>query len=258
MYCVYRHTSPSGKVYIGITGQAPERRWQNGSGYSNNKLFSRAIKKYGWDAFVHEILHKVDTKQEAETLERKLIAEHKSNDSDHGYNITAGGANAWWFGKKLSREHVRKSTARFKGETNPNAKMVICLETLTVYGTMTQAQEETGATKICDCCRGAYKHRTSGGFHWSYYDSSKPLSHYKDLLAKMVEEESNPRTMSDANKQKLIELSRVAVMCVETQEVFSSIHEAARSVGASPSNICNCCKGKKKTTAGFHWQYAGA
>ena len=258
MYCVYRHTSPSGKVYVGITKQAPERRWQNGFGYSQNKLFTRAIEKYGWDSFKHEVLQKDLTKEEAEKLERELIAKHKSNDSSYGYNIMPGGANAWWFGKKLSDEHRKKATQRHIGETNPHAKKVICLETLTVYGTMAQAQEATGATKICDCCRGYYKHRTSAGLHWSYYDSDKPLRYYEDLLARMVEEESKQRTMSEVNKKKLIERSIVAVVCVETQEVFPSIREAAKKVGASPSNICNCCRGKKKTTAGFHWQYAVA
>ena len=29
-YCVYKHTSPSGKSYIGITNQRPERRWRGG------------------------------------------------------------------------------------------------------------------------------------------------------------------------------------------------------------------------------------
>lgn len=32
-YCVYKHTSPSGKVYIGITNQKPTRRWREGEGY---------------------------------------------------------------------------------------------------------------------------------------------------------------------------------------------------------------------------------
>lgn len=258
MHCVYMHTAPNGKVYIGITGQNPERRWQNGYGYSKNSLFSRAIKKYGWDSFKHEILADNLSKIEAEAMERKLIAEYKSDNSRHGYNITSGGPNAWWFGKKLSDKHREKSTARLKGETNPHAKRVICLETMEVYGTMAQAQEATGATKICDCCRGNYKHRTSGGFHWAYYDSNKPSRYYENLLSKMVKEESKKRKMSEHNKKKLIERSIVAVMCVETQEVFPSIRDAAKKVGASPSNICNCCNGKKKTTAGFHWQYAVA
>lgn len=32
MYCVYKHTSPSGKVYIGITVQNPLYRWNKGNG----------------------------------------------------------------------------------------------------------------------------------------------------------------------------------------------------------------------------------
>lgn len=34
-YYLYRHTTPSGKVYIGITCQKPENRWNNGRGYFN-------------------------------------------------------------------------------------------------------------------------------------------------------------------------------------------------------------------------------
>lgn len=32
-YTVYKHTSPSGKVYIGITCRKPEYRWNHGKGY---------------------------------------------------------------------------------------------------------------------------------------------------------------------------------------------------------------------------------
>lgn len=33
MYIVYKHTTPCGKVYIGITSKTPSQRWQNGKGY---------------------------------------------------------------------------------------------------------------------------------------------------------------------------------------------------------------------------------
>ena len=46
-YIVYKHTSPSNKIYIGITCQDVERRWRNGDGYKSQKYFYRAIKKYG-------------------------------------------------------------------------------------------------------------------------------------------------------------------------------------------------------------------
>ena len=47
-YCVYKHTSPNGMVYIGITRQNPIKRWMNGKGYSYNTYFYNAILKYGW------------------------------------------------------------------------------------------------------------------------------------------------------------------------------------------------------------------
>ena len=42
-YCVYKHTSPSGKVYIGQTSINPLDRWQNGKGYKK-QAFYNAIK----------------------------------------------------------------------------------------------------------------------------------------------------------------------------------------------------------------------
>lgn len=35
-YCIYKHTSPSNKSYIGITSMNPLDRWKNGNGYSHN------------------------------------------------------------------------------------------------------------------------------------------------------------------------------------------------------------------------------
>ena len=38
-YTVYKHTSPIGKVYIGITKMNPIRRWSNGKGYKKMYTF---------------------------------------------------------------------------------------------------------------------------------------------------------------------------------------------------------------------------
>ena len=64
--CVYKHTSPSGKVYIGITKQKPEKRWGNGKNYAQNEYFFAAILKYGWGNFTHEIIADGLTREEAE------------------------------------------------------------------------------------------------------------------------------------------------------------------------------------------------
>ena len=73
-YTVYKHTSPSGKVYIGITKRKPEYRWNKGKGYRKDQLlFYRAIKKYGWDNFTHEILYTGLSEKDAKNIEISLI-----------------------------------------------------------------------------------------------------------------------------------------------------------------------------------------
>lgn len=90
-YCVYKHTSPSGKVYIGITRQNPLVRWCNGFGYRGQSYFFKSILKYGWDNFTHEILFTGLTKEEACQREIELIDLYKSNQREFGYNISSGG-----------------------------------------------------------------------------------------------------------------------------------------------------------------------
>lgn len=91
-YCVYKHTSPSGKVYIGITCMKPETRWANGKGY-RTQMFYRAIQKYGWQNFEHQILFNGLSKDEAERKEVELISLYQSNDGEHGYNVDNGGCS---------------------------------------------------------------------------------------------------------------------------------------------------------------------
>ena len=102
-FIIYRHLSPSGKNYIGITSQTPEDRWQSGNGY-NSQAFHNAVMKYGWDSFTHFLwtgeewaeypLSNNETPyicymDEACELERKFIAEFDS--MRNGYNCSPVG-----------------------------------------------------------------------------------------------------------------------------------------------------------------------
>ena len=110
-YKVYKHTSPSGKVYIGITCNDVRDRWQYGNGYAKQPLFYNAIKKYGWKNFKHDILFDGLSKEEAETKEVALIAEFKSNNRLYGYNIENGGNCIG----KMSDETRNKMSVALKG-----------------------------------------------------------------------------------------------------------------------------------------------
>lgn len=84
-FIVYKHTSPSNKVYIGITKLNLIKRWQ-GLPY-----FFRAILKYGWNNFQHEILYSELSEKEAKQIEICLIAYYNSTDHNYEYNKTKGG-----------------------------------------------------------------------------------------------------------------------------------------------------------------------
>lgn len=140
-YCVYVHTSPSGKKYVGQTGKKPEERWgKNGSHYLKKEkngeymhiAFARAILKYGWDNIEHEIVATNLTREEANNLEISLIKELKTKNRQYGYNLKDGGIGGGGFSeetlKKMSESHkgikpseetIRKRAEKLRGKNNP-------------------------------------------------------------------------------------------------------------------------------------------
>jgi group I intron endonuclease len=127
-YKVYKLTSPSEKVYIGITCQTLQKRFMNGRGYKGCPAIYKAIKKYGWNSIKHEILFENLTKEEAEQKEIELIAFYKSNQKSFGYNIENGGNTTGTHseetkrkiseankGKKVSEETRQKLSNIHKG-----------------------------------------------------------------------------------------------------------------------------------------------
>ena len=104
-YTVYKHTSPNGKIYIGITEAAVEKRWKYGRGYEYNTHFYNAIKKYGWDNFEHEVLFTNLTAEEAAQKEIELIALYHSDDRSKGYNVSPGGTLV----ASSSKDKIRQS-----------------------------------------------------------------------------------------------------------------------------------------------------
>lgn len=118
MYTVYEHRNKiNNKRYIGITSRKPEIRWGvGGKNYIvDNSHFGRAILKYGWDNFEHNILYEGLTEQEACNKEKELILKYSSYDNRFGYNRTMGGDEIVKYteeSKKYLSEQIRKSFKR--------------------------------------------------------------------------------------------------------------------------------------------------
>ena len=103
-WTVYKHTTPNGKIYIGITSQKPEKRWASGHGYKKT-YFGNAIQKYGWKNIKHEILFSGLNELDAKEKEVELIEKFKSFEKEYGYNLTKGGDGT--VGLKRSKKQIQ-------------------------------------------------------------------------------------------------------------------------------------------------------
>lgn len=127
-YLVYKHTSPSGKSYVGLTNNLTKRNSKHRRD-SGCIAFYTAIQKYGWYSFSHEILVDNLSLEEANDWEKFFIKIENSL-APNGYNLKDGGnsfthsaetrakiANSL-NGKKASLETRAKISAGNKGKVN--------------------------------------------------------------------------------------------------------------------------------------------
>lgn len=185
LFCVYKHTTPNNKVYIGITSQNPLHRWNGGKGYQGNAYFYRAILKYGWDNITHEILFDGLTDKEASEKEIQLISFYKSDNPQFGYNLSSGGLNTIpgthiRYGEqskqKIKRNHKGTRGYHFTEEQknnisiskNASKKSVVCIELNMVFSSISEAAKHFNVSypNISSCCHGKLK--TSAGYHWGF------------------------------------------------------------------------------------------
>ena len=250
MYSVYKHTSPSGKVYIGVTKQKPQMRWQNGLGYRTQEYFYRAILKYGWDNFKHEIVYQTDSYEEANSKEIELIAQYKSNDKSYGYNLESGGNL-----KKMVSEST-KQKLRNHHTTPEHLKLV----------------QQINAKRWSDPEEHRKMSERTSGRNNPMYGTKLTDEHKRKLKEGFAKVTfvgkwgaDNPmygKHLSEEHKKRLSELKRGRnnprsrrVICVETQTIYDSLRDAYRNTGIKHGSISSVCLGKSKTAGGFHWEY---
>ena len=202
MYKVYKYTSPSNKIYIGITcNSLTMRAGNNGERYDKCPIFNKAIKKYGWENFTCEILAQELTEEEAKRLEKYYIKLYDSRNPNKGYNISAGGdgraiyndeeiIKLWNSGINITeitkqigcckevvqrvlntngidgKERIKRSAGKY------HQKQVYQFDKqgnfLNEYESVSDAERQTNIHhgNIVKVCKGQRK--TAGGYIWSY------------------------------------------------------------------------------------------
>lgn len=112
MFTIYLLTSPSGKHYVGQTRQSVEARWRNGRGYKSCTLLNKAIQKYGWENFTHEILVICESAELADELEKRYIKEYDCI-APNGYNLDIGGNTNKIMSDETKRKISESNTGKF-------------------------------------------------------------------------------------------------------------------------------------------------
>ena len=258
-YCVYVHTNKiNGKMYVGQTihGKRPHKRWDNGNGYINCPYFYRAIKKYGWENFDHEVVANNLTAQEADSFEILLIKQLDTMNPNNGYNVEPGGAknktisdatrkkiseshmgdkNPMYgvrltgekngmYGKHLSDETKRKISAAISGENNPN------------YGKKLSDEQKQ---KISKARLGKY----AGENSYMY-----GRHHTEDTKKKIGEAHNGEKSY---NAKAVVQMDDD----YNVIKIWSCMSDAYRSLNICRQSIPEVLIGEQKHAGGYRWLY---
>ena len=244
-WTIYKHTlildcNHKGWSYIGLTSQDVAKRWQKGLGYTeaSQEVFYRAIKKYGWNNFSHEILEKnISTLEEANQREQYWIKYFHTYIHDpfcNGYNMTVGGDSI--------------SVNRLITIQKDNELKKIYKKDLSQYldlGWKILSKNER--VKL-----------------WRLRNNDKVkeakkvyAKEHKEALTKYKQDyyQKNKEKIKAQCKQKYIKSPngyRKQIICIETQEIFNSITEAQNKYG---KGIDKCLIGQCKSARGYHWAF---
>lgn len=288
-WCVYMHTCPNDKKYIGLT-QNIKDRW-NGCGlnYEKSTNFFYAIRKYGWDNIKHEVLVDSLSYEEAQKLEKKYIEQYDTTNPVKGYNMTTGGS--------ICKKTAKRRVVQYDNDGN----------ILNVYLHQIDASKKTGISqgvisKIClhkqRTTKEGYVFRYEGdpfninncditplripiyqldkekniinsylcvadaarkiGCDWSSINSALDKENRKCCEYYWCTQDNfdnfNP---SEINKSRR-NYCRVSQYDLDGNYIttYKSMREAGDTIGIGHCNISLVCKGEREQAGGFIWRYA--
>lgn len=119
----------------------------------------------------------------------------------------------------------------------------------------------------------------------AFYDSTNPKKGYnlslggnssgkhsettKQLISQKnkgkIRDEEFKKRLSEVHKgkpkseefcQNLSDIHSIAVICIETKEIYKSATFAGKELGIDNSTISKCCRGDNNEAGGFHWMFA--
>lgn len=226
---IYKTTNLiNGKIYVG-------QDTKNNVNYlGSGKLLKYALKKYGKDNFIKEILEYCKNIDELNEREKYWITELNSINKEIGYNISFGGQSGWMLGLKHTDETKANYSITRKG--------VLIGEKNGMYGKKHSDESKKRMSKP--------KFGQDNGMY-----GKKHSEETKKKMSDKLIGESNPfycKKHSDETKQKMSEVAKKRKGSPTSKKVsvgdliFDSATEAARYFNISVGTASYRCRNNIK------------
>ena len=257
MGCIYKATNKiDGKIYIGQTIRTmSERKWAHhyelhDKTRAHDMPFHRAIKKYGKDSFIWECLaDDIDDIKELNRLEIHYIALYNSI-VPNGYNLQHGGRNGLHSEetkKKMSISHMNRIQPEYKPRPVSIRQIILHAHMNTHYKPLShrdRVRMVNGEGKKSMSLRKA----KYGAIHADPLFKAKKHEHYSKAQKDKLNNPAYLRKLKDNGQGN-------EVVCVETNNSYSSIREAARILGMDRRDMRRIIGFSNRTYKGLHYIY---
>lgn len=254
-YCVYMHRFPNGKVYIGITNQDPEKRWNGGRGYKANHGLFTEILKYGWINIEHIVIASGLTEEQASEEERRLVEEYKSSDIKYGYNLQTGGVEGFTHNEE-ARQKISNASKRMWADPAKRQKLLDIQKQVQAKPDIVKRKSDWAKNRYHNDDEYREKFLASIRARMSDPEVKKQYSEQsKKMWATPGFKERWHEKMSGADSPYAKPVNQYTKDGTFIKR-FPSCKIAAEETGTSRSGVTACAKGDQETSGGYVWRYA--
>lgn len=261
---IYKVTnSLNGKVYVGMTKHDLAFRRMKHIGdarrSSSGSIFHAAIRKYGVDAFIWEVIDRAGSMEELKTKEKEWILKVNSR-CPEGYNLTEGGDGVVSPSECTLLKRSRSVLMRYEDDNYAKKHRDA------VQSYWDNLSEEDKKIKLNKRRQNQAERGTLGFPKAALIAASqqKKTAAWRkkasDQALKKWREDGYKEKWSKSVRGKKAEKKKDFIRCIDNGLVFSSARAGAdwcRNNGfpkAARNNLCLCVNGKYKTFCGMQWE----
>ena len=219
---IYKVTNKeNGKAYIGQSIDILTR-WNQHLWHSEKDdlsfIFSNALKKYGKDGFIWEIIKegKQEDLSKWEVYYIDLYKTYIGRDDCNGYNMTIGGDG-------------------YTGGTLPVDKYDLEGNYICSYVSISEAARVCNVhkTQITQCCKLNPKYHSAGKFQWRYKGDTPPEKYVYRKCLKVIQYTPS----------------------FEIVSIYNSCKDAHNKTGLAAAYIASCCHIDGVSALGYIWRF---